>query len=164
MNFNSTLYSKIFQYNETAELLSKIDKKINSKLVFTNGCFDILHSGHADYLSKARDLGDILVVGLNSDQSVQRIKGKLRPIVSERNRAILLAAMSFVDFVIFFNEDTPFELIQTIKPDILVKGGDYSIDTIVGADLVKSMGGEVSVIPFLDGFSSTDIINKIKNQ
>ena len=132
------------------------------KVVFTNGCFDILHLGHIDYLEKARSLGDALIVGLNSDDSVRRLKGSERPVNSEHARARLLAALSFVDAVCLFKEDTPGELIETILPDILVKGGDYTIETIVGAETVIQNGGKVETITLVDGFSTTGIIEKLK--
>lgn len=133
------------------------------KLVFTNGCFDILHLGHIQYLSQAKELGDILVVGLNSDLSVKRLKGETRPVNPEHARALVLAALQFVDYVILFEEDTPFELIQKIIPDVLVKGGDYNKDQIVGADIVTANGGEVVVLDFVNGFSTTHIINQCNN-
>ena len=114
-------------------------------------------------LARAADLGDKLIVGLNTDASIQKLKGKDRPIIQENSRAILLAALDFIDAIVLFSEETPLDLINTIKPDILAKGGDYKIDTIVGHDIVKENGGEVILIPFVDGFSSTNIINKIKN-
>lgn len=132
-----------------------------NSIVFTNGCFDILHLGHANYLAQARNLADILVVGLNSDASVKRLKGDNRPINSELQRAFLLASFFFVDYVTVFDEDTPKQLIEIVKPDILVKGGDYKLDDIVGADFVLANGGKVSTIPFVEGFSTTNIINKI---
>lgn len=132
-----------------------------NSIVFTNGCFDILHFGHANYLAQARNLADILVVGLNSDASVKRLKGDNRPINSELQRAFLLASFFFVDYVTVFDEDTPKQLIEIVKPDILVKGGDYKLDDIVGADFVLANGGKVSTIPFVEGFSTTNIINKI---
>lgn len=135
---------------------------IGKKVVFTNGCFDILHRGHLEYLQSAADLGDILVVGLNSDASVKRLKGENRPINNQNDRAFALASLVFVDAVIIFDEDTPLELIQRVKPNVLVKGGDYSIGNIVGADFVKNIGGEVQVIPFVDGYSTTQIIEKMK--
>lgn len=131
------------------------------KVVFTNGCFDVLHRGHVTYLAQARDLGDCLVVGLNSDASVKRLKGENRPINNENDRALLLAALSFVDYIIIFEEDTPQNLIEQVKPDILVKGGDYQIDNIVGADFVLKNGGQVLTIPFVDGYSSTKIIQAL---
>ena len=131
------------------------------KIVFTNGCFDILHLGHIDYLSKSKEMGDILIVGLNSDQSIKNIKGTQRPINDQYMRSMILASLFFVDIVIIFNEDTPEKLIKIIKPDILVKGGDYNIDTIVGGDIVKSYGGEIKIINYVEGYSTTNIINKI---
>ncbi|MCL2065513.1 MAG: D-glycero-beta-D-manno-heptose 1-phosphate adenylyltransferase [Candidatus Cloacimonetes bacterium] len=133
----------------------------NKKIVFTNGCFDILHSGHVLYLEEARNLGDKLILGLNSDNSVKRLKGEDRPINSEQDRAIVLSALSFVDFVIIFEEDTPFELIQKIQPDVLVKGGDWPIEQIIGYDIVLKKGGEVKSLMFKDGISTTKIIKKI---
>ncbi len=131
------------------------------KIVFTNGCFDILHLGHVDYLSKARDLGNILIVGLNTDLSVSKIKGDTRPIQDEMSRAMVLASLSFVDFVVFFGDDTPYNLIQLTQPDVLVKGADYKPEDIVGYDIVKSKGGEIVTIEFLEGYSTTAIENKI---
>ena len=133
---------------------------MGKKIVFTNGCFDILHLGHVQYLSQAKDLGDILVIGLNSDLSVKRLKGETRPVNPEHARALVLAALQFVDYVILFEEGTPFELIQKIIPDVLVKGGDYQKDQIVGADIVTANGGEVVVLDFVDGYSTTHIINQ----
>lgn len=132
------------------------------KIVFTNGCFDIVHLGHIDYLEKARNLGDKLVLGLNTDASVRRLKGHTRPVVDEYPRARMMAAFEFVDAVILFDEDTPKELIETICPDILVKGDDYSIENIVGADFVLANGGSVETIPLVKGFSTTKLIEKIK--
>ena len=131
------------------------------RVVFTNGCFDVLHRGHVTYLTAARDLGDCLVVGLNSDASVKRLKGENRPINNENNRALVLAALSFIDYIIIFEEDTPKNLIEQVKPDILVKGGDYKIEDIVGADFVQKNGGQVLTIPFVDGYSSTKIIQAL---
>ncbi|MEI6577121.1 MAG: D-glycero-beta-D-manno-heptose 1-phosphate adenylyltransferase [Bacteroidota bacterium] len=133
----------------------------DKKIVFTNGCFDILHPGHVDYLSRARDLGDLLIIGLNSDASVQRLKGPSRPILDENSRALILASLSFVDAVVLFDEDTPLELISKVQPDILVKGGDYVVSQVVGSDLVFAKGGQVIILPFLDGFSTTSIEKKI---
>lgn len=131
------------------------------KLVFTNGCFDVLHFGHVHYLMQAKQLGDVLVVGLNSDGSVRRLKGPSRPINGEKERAFVLAALECVDFVVVFEEDTPKELIETVQPDVLVKGGDYEIANIVGADFVTKNGGTVTTIPFVEGFSSTHIIEQL---
>ena len=135
----------------------------NNRVVFTNGCFDILHLGHIDYLIKARKFGDILIIGLNTDSSVKKLKGDIRPVNNQNARALLLASLEFVDFVILFDEETPFELIRTITPDVLVKGGDYKIETVVGADFVLNYGGSVEIIPFLDGYSTTGIIQSLKN-
>jgi len=134
----------------------------NKKVVFTNGCFDILHRGHVEYLAQAADLGDLLIIGLNSDTSIQRIKGKHRPIIDQNARAILLAALSFVDYVILFEQDTPYTLINSIQPDVLVKGDDYTENNIVGADVVKSKGGKVVTIPLVPGISTSLIEKKIK--
>ncbi len=130
-------------------------------IVFSNGCFDIVHLGHIHTLSEAKNLGTKLIVGINSDASVKRLKGEKRPIQSEDERALVIAAFEFVDFVIIFEEDTPLNLIENIIPNILVKGGDYKIDEIVGAEIVLKNGGRVEMIPFLTGFSTTDTIAKI---
>lgn len=132
------------------------------RVVFTNGCFDILHHGHLDLLAKAADQGNILVVGLNTDASVQRLKGPERPITNEQDRAFQIASLLCVDAVCMFDEDTPKELIQLIQPDVLVKGGDYTLDKIVGADFVTGHGGRVAIIPFVPGYSTTSIIGRIK--
>ena len=134
------------------------------EIVFTNGCFDILHLGHVDYLEKARNLGGRLVLGLNTDASISRLKGPERPMVAENARARVMAALAFVDAVILFAEDTPLELIQTIRPDILVKGDDYAVDNIVGADFVLEHGGRVETIPLVPGFSTSNLIQKIRQQ
>ena len=131
-------------------------------VVFTNGCFDIIHLGHVDYLEKARMLGDKLVIGLNSDDSVSRFKGPERPLQDQTSRARILASMQFVDLIVFFNEDTPLNLISEIKPNILVKGSDYLAENIVGADVVKKNGGVVKTIDFVPGYSTTRIVEKIK--
>lgn len=135
----------------------------NETIVFTNGCFDIVHQGHINYLSKAKELGTKLVIGLNTDFSVKRIKGSERPINNEDSRALLLAAFEFSDAIILFNEDTPYELIKYIQPDILVKGNDYKPEDIIGYDIIKNKGGEVKTLDFIDGFSSSSIIDKIKS-
>ena len=132
---------------------------LGNKIVFTNGCFDILHRGHIEYLSQARDKGTILVIGLNSDASVKRIKGEGRPVQDEGSRALVLASLRFVDAVILFDEDTPLDLINFVEPDVLVKGGDYTEETIVGAKEVKARGGEVVVIPLVEGYSTSSILN-----
>ena len=131
------------------------------KIVFTNGCFDILHLGHIDYLSAASELGDLLIIGLNTDLSVSKIKGENRPIQDEVSRAFVLASLGFVDAVVFFGEDTPYNLIKIIQPDILVKGADYRPEDIVGYDIVKNKGGEIVTIEFLEGYSTTAIEKKI---
>jgi len=131
------------------------------KVVFTNGCFDILHPGHVDYLERARSMGACLVVGLNSDASVRRLKGALRPINDQQSRARVLAALACVDFVILFEEDTPLELIKKVRPDVLVKGGDWSVDRIVGRDVVEAAGGTVCSIPLLTGYSTTGTVERI---
>jgi len=139
-------------------------QKESKKVVFTNGVFDLLHLGHVTYLAKAAELGDKLIIGLNADSSVKRIKGEDRPINDQNNRAALLASLFFVDGVVLFEEDTPLKLISTLLPDILVKGADYTTDNIVGAKEVIANGGEVKTITFVEGYSSTSIINKIKAQ
>jgi len=132
------------------------------KIVFTNGCFDILHHGHLDYLANAADFGNILIVGVNTDSSVQRIKGIERPLTNENDRAFQVASLLCVDAVCLFDEDTPEDLIKLIKPDMLVKGGDYTIDKIAGAEFVQNNGGAVAVIPFVNGYSTTGIIERIR--
>ena len=137
-------------------------KMAGKKVVFTNGCFDIIHRGHIEVLARTADLGDKLIIGLNSDKSIQKLKGKDRPIIDEQSRAILLAALGFVDAIVLFSEDTPLKFISTLLPDVLAKGGDYEIETIVGHEIVQQNGGKVKLVSFLDGFSSTNIIEKIK--
>lgn len=148
---------KIVTRNDWEKLKNHFQSK---KIVFTNGCFDILHLGHVHYLSAAKDLGDILVIGLNSDDSVKRLKGENRPINTQYARALLLAALQFVDFVIVFDEDTPLNLIQQITPHVLVKGGDYKIEDVVGAEWVMAHGGKVEIVDFVEGYSSTNLIKK----
>jgi rfaE bifunctional protein nucleotidyltransferase chain/domain len=133
------------------------------EVVFTNGCFDLLHWGHLQYLEASRRLGDRLVVGLNSSASVGRLKGSQRPINDEQTRSAILAALSFVDLVVIFEEDTPATLIETLQPDVLVKGGDYQPDQIVGAETVLARGGKVLVLPFVEGYSSTQTIEKFRH-
>jgi len=133
------------------------------KIVFTNGCFDILHIGHIRYLQEAAKLGDMLIVGLNSDASVKRLKGESRPVNGESERAELLCALGFVDYVVIFEEDTPYEIIDLIQPDVLVKGGDYSNSYVVGTDIVEARGGKLVLIPFVEGKSTTNIIEKMKH-
>lgn len=135
---------------------------LTKKIVFTNGCFDIIHLGHIDYLSKAKDLGDILIIGLNTDDSVKRLKGSNRPIKTQHERAMMLASLLFVDGVVLFDEDTPYNLIKNVEPDILVKGSDYKKEEIVGADIIQNSGGEIITIDFLEGYSTTSILDKIR--
>ena len=151
--------SKIVLLNEFLSIRKKIK---NKKIVFTNGCFDILHSGHVKYLEQAKGLGDILIIGINSDDSVRKLKGDSRPITTLNDRAFVLSGLTVVDYIIAFDELTPLKLISQVLPDILVKGGDYKIDEIVGNDFVEKNGGIVKTVPYLDGVSTTDIINKIK--
>lgn len=145
---------KILNIEELKEVLNIIR---NKKIVFTNGCFDILHRGHVEYLQKARELGDLLILGLNSDLSVKKLKGENRPINNEEDRAIVLSALESVDYITIFNEDTPLELIKIVKPDILVKGGDYKIENVVGREFAK----ETILIDFVDGYSTTKTIKSI---
>jgi D-beta-D-heptose 7-phosphate kinase/D-beta-D-heptose 1-phosphate adenosyltransferase len=132
------------------------------KVVFTNGCFDILHVGHVRYLKKAKSHGDILIIGVNTDRSVKLIKGENRPIVSEKERAEVLSALEFVDYVVFFNEPDPLRLIEALKPDVLVKGADWSKGRIVGREIIENLGGRVVRVPMVPGASSTGVIEKIK--
>jgi len=138
-------------------------RKQGKKIVFTNGCFDILHYGHIKYLQDAKGLADVLVLGLNSDSSVKKIKGSARPINKQLDRARVLSALSCVDYLTIFSEDTPLRLIRLIQPDVLVKGGDWQTEKIVGADFVKARGGKVLAIPYIKGYSTTKLINKIRS-
>ncbi|WP_245957570.1 D-glycero-beta-D-manno-heptose 1-phosphate adenylyltransferase [Niabella yanshanensis] len=149
---------------EDAVSLRKQWKEDKQKVVFTNGVFDILHAGHVKSLTNARANGDKLIIGLNADASVKRLKGDARPIISERDRAILLAGLQFVDLVVLFPDDTPLKLIEALLPDVLVKSADYNVETIVGAKEVIANGGEVKIMPFVQGLSTTAIITKIKNE
>lgn len=161
----NTFPDNTYHINDTKKKIIKriIDlKQSGKKIVFTNGCFDILHPGHLSYLREAKNLGDILVIGLNSDTSVRRLKGTKRPINKQKDRSILLQSLSFVDYVITFSEDTPKDLIEILSPDILVKGGDYKIKDIEGADHVIKNNGEVKILDFIHGYSSSNIIEKIK--
>jgi len=145
---------------ESKKIVKKWHAK-NKKVVFTNGCFDIIHRGHIEYLRESKELGDVLVLGLNSDESVRRIKGVPRPYQDERGRAVILDAMEMVDLVVIFDEDTPLNLICELKPDILVKGGDYNSQLIVGASEVEGWGGSVKTISFLKGYGTSTIVDKI---
>ncbi len=153
---------KVLSIEESVALRAewKAQKKI---VVFTNGVFDILHRGHVEYLAEAKKLGDVLIVGMNTDASVKRIKGPLRPIVQEDDRAFVLSQIISVDVVVLFNEDTPYNLITSVVPDILVKGADYSIENIVGRDIVENAGGTVKTIAFVPDKSTTNIVERIKN-
>ena len=155
------LNTKIYSLEELKNQVNAW-KQAGEEVVFTNGCFDIIHRGHIEVLAQTADLGNKLIIGINSDSSIQKLKGKNRPIIEEQSRAILLASFSFVDAVVLFSEETPLNLISTLKPDVLAKGGDYEINTIVGHKVVQENGGQVILVPFVDGFSSTTIIDKIK--
>jgi D-beta-D-heptose 7-phosphate kinase/D-beta-D-heptose 1-phosphate adenosyltransferase len=137
------------------------EKRKGKKVVFTNGCFDLLHAGHVKYLQKARSFGDLLVLGLNNDASVRRLKGEKRPLIGEAERAHILSALDCVDYLVLFSEDTPMKLIETLRPAVLVKGGDYTPAGVVGKELVESYGGRVELVEFVDGKSTTNIIEKI---
>lgn len=152
-----------FLIKDNIEIINRI-KAERKKIVFTNGCFDLLHVGHIRYLAQAKKLGDFLIIGLNSDNSVKELKGEDRPINSFEDRATLLSAIESVDLVIMFEEQTPENLIKDIVPDILVKGGDYNIEDIVGYQTVIQNGGQVKSLSFHDGYSSTNYINKIKKR
>ncbi|MBC7758497.1 MAG: D-glycero-beta-D-manno-heptose 1-phosphate adenylyltransferase [Phormidesmis sp. FL-bin-119] len=157
------IHEKIFNQDQLRSRLN-MWRFLKKKIVFTNGCFDIIHLGHIDFLAKAADLGDKLIIGLNSDKSTRSIKGPNRPITDENSRSLILASFSFVDAIVLFDEETPLELIKAVMPDILVKGADYSIDQIVGADIVVQNGGRVQTLNYLPGYSTTLIEQKIKGQ
>ncbi len=151
---------KLIKKEELTKLIK--DLKLSSKsIVFTNGCFDIVHAGHVDYMEKAKQMGDVLIVGLNSDSSIKNIKDSKRPIVSEKYRLKLLAGLSSIDYIVTFDEETPIKLIEEIKPDILVKGKDWEKKGVVGEDLVKSYGGRLELIELVPGISTSIIIDKI---
>lgn len=162
-DIEKTLFNKI---TELSALKVQVNnwKSEDKKIVFTNGVFDLLHIGHITYLSKAAELGDKLIIGLNSDASVKRIKGKSRPVNDQNSRAALLASFFFVDAVVIFEQDTPLDLITTLMPDVLIKGADYSIENIVGANEIIANGGQVKTITFVEGYSSTSIIKKIQQK
>ena len=160
MKYFDHIKSKILSEDNLNILINEWREK-NQKIVFTNGWFDLLHLGHIDYLAKAKDLGDKLIIGVNTDDSVRRLKGVYRPLQDENSRLHILAALEFVDAVILFNEDTPYELIKKIQPDVLVKGADYKIEDIVGYDIVTSRGGSVKTIEYLEGYSTTSIEQRI---
>jgi D-glycero-beta-D-manno-heptose 1-phosphate adenylyltransferase len=153
--------AKIFTLDALLHQLNRW-RLLNKKIVFTNGVFDILHEGHIASLSEAAQHGHILIVGINTDASVKRLKGESRPVNNENSRALLMASLVLTDAVILFDEDTPFNLITAILPDVLVKGGDYTLDQIVGANEVLASGGEVKIVPILEGYSTTGIIERMK--
>lgn len=157
------MQNKIYTLQELKTLREEW-KSSDLNVVFTNGCFDLIHRGHLDYLSKAKQLGDKLIVAINSDASVKRLKGEERPIKPELDRMLTMAAFYFIDAVVLFEEDTPKQVIDTLIPDLLVKGGDYIVEEIVGYDTVTSNGGEVKILQFTDGSSSSNFINKIKGK
>ncbi len=163
MNKSSQILAKIYT-TETLENALSAFRKDGKKIVFTNGCFDILHRGHIDYLAKAADLGDVLIVGLNTDASVSALKGSHRPIQDETSRLQIMASLGFVDAVILFSEPTPINLIRLVQPDILVKGSDYEPKQIVGYEIVTAKGGDVKTIDFLPGYSTSNIEKKIREQ
>ena len=153
---------KIYNWSELS-IKVKLWQLHHERVVFTNGCFDLIHKGHLTYLANAKSLGNRLIIGLNSDASVKRLKGAHRPIKDQETRSLLLAALSFVDGVALFEEDTPLDLISTILPDILVKGGDWTPDKIIGADVVIANGGKVLSLPYIEGHSTTSLESKIKH-
>ena len=152
--------SNIKNINELAEIRKEF-KLQNKKVVFTNGVFDILHAGHVDYITKAKSKGDVLIVAVNSDSSVKKIKGELRPVVPQNERAFIISSLKPVDYVVIFNEETPYEVIKKIIPDVLVKGADWSIENIVGGDIVEAAGGKVETIEFINDSSTTNIIKTV---
>ena len=162
MSFHNQLVTKIV-VKENAFRIINGQRLKGRKIVFTNGCFDILHPGHVDYLTQARDLGNFLVLGLNTDNSVKRLnKAPNRPVNTEIARARVLAALGCIDLIVMFDEETPYNLINYLQPDILVKGGDYKAENVIGADIVKAKGGEIIIIPLTEGFSTTGLIEKLK--
>ena len=153
---------KIIKSSLDLQKTIKTWKKNNQKIVFTNGCFDILHLGHIKILSESKRLGDKLVVGLNNDESVKILKGKNRPVNNNYQRSMMLAALSFVDLIVFFEEETPYNLIKLVMPNVITKGGDYEEKDVIGGDLIVSMGGEINIIPLLPNLSSSKLIRKYK--
>ena len=157
------LKAKIFNIKDLAKIIN--EWRLNGdKIVFTNGCFDLIHLGHLEILARSADLGDKLIVAINSDMSIKKIKGNSRPIIEEDSRAKHLAAIEFIDAVVLFNEDTPYDLINILKPDVLTKGGDYKKNDIVGNQLINKEQAEVVIIPLTQGYSTTSILEKIKNE
>jgi len=162
MLLSEIIHKRIFNHEELMRQLA-VWKFKEKKIVFTNGCFDFIHAGHIDYLMKAADAGDVLIIGLNSDDSVRRLKGRNRPINNSQVRALTLASLWYVDAVIVFDDDTPYELIRNIQPDVLVKGKDYKTEEIAGHDIVLAKGGQVITVDLLPGYSTTALIEKLKN-
>ncbi|MFT3737331.1 MAG: D-glycero-beta-D-manno-heptose 1-phosphate adenylyltransferase [Breznakibacter sp.] len=160
MEHLSVIKNKIVSRDKAAQIVGQWQNN-GDQVVFTNGCFDLVHRGHVEYLSLAADLGQKMILGLNTDVSVQRLKGPKRPLVDEYSRAILLAAFSFIDLIVYFDEDTPYELIKALQPDVLVKGSDYRPESIVGYDIVTGRGGKVETIDFVEGFSTSKLVKKI---
>ena len=154
------IQSKILTLSNLQDKLNGLHQ--NKKMVFTNGCFDILHKGHVEYLSQASDLGDIMIIGLNTDASVSRLKGSHRPLQDQSSRALVMASLSFVDYIVLFDEDSPYDLIKAIQPDVLVKGSDYKVEEVVGYDIVQAKGGRVETIALTEGYSTSNIEKKIQ--
>lgn len=161
MNYFEKINNKLLDGEKLAKWLEDCRKNGN-KIVFSNGCFDILHRGHVEYLSKAAAFGDVMIIGLNTDASVKRLKGPSRPVNDEKSRAFVLAGLEFVSAVVLFDEDTPYNLIKTVQPDVLVKGSDYKPENIVGYDIVTAKGGKVETIDLVEGFSTTKTIEKMR--
>ena len=164
IDFLKNINSKIIDQKEQLQRELSFWNFRNKKIVFTNGCFDILHRGHVEYLAQAASLGDVLILGLNTDSSIKKIKGEGRPVNDQYARALVLAGLGFISKIVYFDQDTPYDLIKYIQPDVLVKGSDYAPENIVGYDIVKAKGGEVVTISFVDGFSTTNTILKLNNQ
>lgn len=161
MNNLEHIYSKIIDQQQLKNRLAYWNF-LGQTIVFTNGCFDLIHRGHIEYLAKAAELGDVLIIGLNTDASVKRIKGENRPVQDQEARAVILASLHYVTNVILFDEDTPYKLITFIQPDVLVKGKDYTEENIVGYDVVNAKGGKVITIDYLEGYSTSELLNKLK--
>ncbi|MCF7912630.1 MAG: D-glycero-beta-D-manno-heptose 1-phosphate adenylyltransferase [Candidatus Cloacimonetes bacterium] len=157
------IMNKLKTWGEMTAIRAELAEQAKT-VVFTNGCFDILHRGHVQYLHSARELGDVLIIGLNNDDSVKRLKGSNRPVNREIDRAIVLSALADIDYVVIFTEDTPYNLIKTLKPDILVKGGDWEIDQIVGSEIVIANGGKVLSLHYYQGYSTTGIIERMDKE
>ncbi|MCE2740178.1 MAG: D-glycero-beta-D-manno-heptose 1-phosphate adenylyltransferase [Sphingobacteriales bacterium] len=162
MSKHSSVRTKIMETQQALQSQLDLWRREKQRIVFTNGCFDILHRGHVDYLAKAADLGNKLIIGVNTDASVSKLKGPHRPIQDQESRMLILASLTFVDAVILFDEPTPYELIKLVQPDILVKGSDYQVENIVGYDIVQAKGGEIKTIDFIPGYSTSAIESKIK--